>query len=122
MLDGKRVLIVEDNEPALTSLARIFAGKGWDVCTAATLEEGLACLDPPSDCVVLDLNLPDGQGEAILQRLRETGLPSRVVAVTTGVDDPDRLTAVIRLRPEVVLMKPIDPEALCQLCAAAVGG
>jgi DNA-binding response OmpR family regulator len=121
-MGGNRVLIVEDHAPTLTGLARIFAGKGWDVCTAATLEEGLACLDPPPDCLVLDLNLPDGQGEAILQQIREDGLPTRVVAVTTGVSDPSRWADVTLYRPDVMILKPIDPEILCRLCEAEVGG
>ncbi len=116
-----RVLIVEDHAPTRGSLKRIFAGKGWDARTAATMAGGLAGLDPPPDCVVLDLMLPDGQGEAILRKIRADGLPTRVVAVTTAVSDLDRLAEVARLRPEALLTKPIDPEVLCRLCEAEVG-
>jgi DNA-binding response OmpR family regulator len=65
-----RVLIVEDHALTSTSLTRIFARKGWDARMAATVAGGLAALDPPPDCVVLDLNLPDGDGEAILRTIR----------------------------------------------------
>jgi DNA-binding response OmpR family regulator len=121
-MGGHRVLIVEDHPSTREALVRIFAAKGWDVCTAATLEEGLECLDPPPDCVVLDLNLPDGAGETILHRIREDGLPTRVVAVTTGVSDPARWDKVAQHRPNVLILKPIDPEVLCRLCEAEVGG
>jgi DNA-binding response OmpR family regulator len=122
MMSRKRVVIVEDHGPTQDALLRIFVCQGWDVCTAGTLAEGLACLDPPPDCVVLDLNLPDGPGEAILRKIRADKLPPRVVAVTTGVTDPNRLAKVARHRPNVLLTKPIEPEILCRLCEAEIGG
>jgi two-component system OmpR family response regulator len=120
-MGGYRVLIVEDHTPTRLALKRVFAREGWDIQTAETVAEGLAALDPPPDCVVLDLILPDGDGESILRKIRADGLPTRVVAVTTGVSDPNRLAEVARLRPDVLLTKPIDPEILCRLCRAEVG-
>jgi two-component system OmpR family response regulator len=117
----RRVLIVEDHPPTRGTLKRIFARNGWEASTAATVAEGLEALDPPPDCVVLDLKLPDGDGEAILRKIRAVGLPTRVVVVTAGVSDPDRWAEVARLRPEAVLQKPIEAEVLCRLCGAEVG-
>jgi hypothetical protein len=44
------------------------------------------------------------------------------VAVTTGVSDPNRLAEVAWHQPEALLQKPIDPEVLCRLCGAEIGG
>ena len=89
---------------------------------AATVAEGLDLLDPPPDCLVLDLMLPDGGGEAILRKVREDDLPTRVVAVTTGSNDPARLAVVKELNPDVLLSKPIDPSVLLRVCEAEMEG
>lgn len=120
-ISRKRVVTVEDHVPTRHTLSRIFAHEGWDTCAAATVAEGLACLDPPPDCVVLDLELPDGQGETILARIRTEGIPARIVAVVTGTIDLTCLSGLAKYRPEVLIQKPIDPGVLCRLCRSQVG-
>ena len=62
-------------------------------------------LDPPPDCVILDLMLPDDGGHVVLRKIRERRLPTRV-AVCTGTSDRERLDAVASLQPDAFLMKP----------------
>src|SRR4051812_16506175 len=85
-MDGHRVLVVEDECTARETLHIILASHRWTVSEAATVAEGLAQLDPPPDCIILDLDLPDGPGEAVLRRVREANLWTRVT-ITTGCDD-----------------------------------
>jgi DNA-binding NarL/FixJ family response regulator len=59
-----------------------------------------------TDCVVLDLMLPDGDGTIILKHLRKTS-PSTRVAVTTGVNDTAWLDHVRAANPDCLLLKPI---------------
>ena len=102
-----KLLVIEDDD-AMQSVWRIvFAGRGWIVTVASSVAEGLALLDPPPDFVILDLALPDGGGEAILRRIREAGLKTRV-AITTGTNDPDQLRTVEDLGPEAAFRKPVD--------------
>ena len=115
-MERHQVLIVEDHAPTSQAVASLFRRKGWDVRTSATLAEGLAALDPPPDCLILDLMLPDGGGEDILRTVREEKLPTRVVAVATGSSDSSRRTEVLRLRPELLVSKPIDWEVLWRYC------
>jgi len=76
-----RVLLVEDDRELRTTLRDVLALEGYDVLTAASLSEGLALVanaarpdrggnDSALDLVLLDLGLPDGDGEALLQALR----------------------------------------------------
>jgi DNA-binding response OmpR family regulator len=118
----KRVLIVEDDPGSRRALRSIFAQHGWTVAEAATVAEGLASLDPPADCVILDLMLPDGPGEVVLRKLRDDSLSSRVIVVTTGVSDPLRRMEVAKLNPDFLLQKPIDPDILFRLCQGRVAG
>ncbi len=111
----RRVLVVEDDRVSRKALRRLFAARGWDVAEASTLSEGFQALDPPPNCIVLDLMLPDGDGADLLRHVRASGLPSRVV-VATGVEDLVRLETVNGLRPDSLVRKPIDFDALCRDC------
>ncbi len=91
--------------------------QGWSVAEVSTVAEGLGSLDPAPDWVVLDLMLPDGDGETVLKKIRNDHLPSRV-AVCTGAGDPARLAGVVALGPDLILSKPIDIFALLGACAA----
>jgi DNA-binding response OmpR family regulator len=117
MKDQRRrvVLLVEDHQASRELLRRILALSGWQVLEAATVAEGLDQLDPPPDCIVLDLELPDGAGETILRKVRMEGLPIRVV-VNTGMPDPARLSEVGYMRPDAVLQKPLDAAGLRTIC------
>ena len=110
-----RLLLVEDHTETRHILRRILALCGWEVLEAPTVAEGLAQLDPPPDCLVLDLELPDGSGEVLLQKVREDRLPTRVV-INTGMNDPAWLDAVSALNPDAVLLKPIDSWGLRTIC------
>jgi two-component system response regulator RegA len=117
-MTGKRILIVDGDTPSRERLRRQFARRGWSVALAATVAEARARLDPPPDCVLLELALGDGPGEAILRQVVEENLPTRVL-LCTGASDPVRLARAARLGPEAVLGKPIDEEEVVRACEAA---
>ncbi len=114
-MNRQRMLLVEDHEETRTLLRRILSLCGWDVAEAATVADGLTQLDPPPDCMVLDLVLPDGKGETILRKVREAHLPTRVFVNTAG-HDPQRLREVSDLKPEAILRKPLDATGLRIIC------
>ncbi len=102
-----KLLIVEDDRSMRTVWQLVFAQRGWDVTVASTVAEGLAGLEPPPDYLILDLMLPDGGGEAILRKVKDGNLKTRV-AVTTGSDDPEQLKVARSLMPEAWFEKPIN--------------
>ena len=57
------LLLVDDDKPFVTRLARAMESRGFDVRTAETVAEGIAQVrrDPPNFAVV-DLRLGDGSG------------------------------------------------------------
>jgi DNA-binding response OmpR family regulator len=98
------------------ALKGIFTLRGWDVTVATTLAQAKSAVDEQKDlrAVILDLMLPDGQGEDLLAQLRT--MPEKVpVAVTTGVEDSQRIAEVEKLAPTILLRKPI---ALAELIGA----
>jgi DNA-binding response OmpR family regulator len=110
---GARLLIVEDDRLSREALRKIFARKGWHVTAVETLAEGLLQLDPPPDCLILDLMLPDGHGVEILRQIRANNLPTRAV-VCTGMEDRTNLDLVTALNPAALLTKPVALDSICK--------
>jgi DNA-binding response OmpR family regulator len=79
----------------------------YDVHLARTVLEAMPLLPLIPQFAVLDVMLPDGNGERILELIRRRKLPTKV-AMVTACRERDRLTDVIRLRPDAVLGKPLD--------------
>jgi two-component system KDP operon response regulator KdpE len=77
-------ILVIDDEPQIRKFLRIsLASQGYKVLEAATGADGLsqAALNKP-DLVVLDLGLPDLDGQQVLRELREwTSVPVLVLSV-----------------------------------------
>ena len=113
LVGSQRVLIVEDDAVTRGALFALFVHEGWDVVVTRTLAGGMALLAPPPDCVVLDLTLPDGDGEAILREIRRRNLPTCVV-ICTGTEEPERIDALECLAPQAVLTKPIRFEDILE--------
>src|SRR3954464_5446549 len=107
-MERQRILVVEDDRTTRDLMRAIFAHLGWEVALASTVAEGLALLESRPDCLVLDFTLPDGNGAEILQGVRRAGLPTRVAVVSGWTD----LNILEKLKPEVVLCKPICPDEL----------
>ena len=104
------VLIVEDHDDSRNMLARLLGRYGYQICTAATVAEGLARLDG-QHCAILDVNLPDGLGTVILARIRSESRATRV-AILTATSDPRTLNEVGSLQPDRIFHKPLNFDAL----------
>ena len=78
------VLIVEDEPTPRKFIRKILAKKGYETIEAETLSAAHKVLDQhAADVVLLDVQLPDGNGFTLLERLvlEEPGIP---VVVATG--------------------------------------
>jgi DNA-binding response OmpR family regulator len=91
-------------------LTKALAFFGFRVHAAGTLADGRAEFDrggDEEDAVVLDLNLPDGNGVELLRQIRARNLPVRV-AVCTASKDESLMSEVRALGPDAVFPKPFD--------------
>jgi two-component system OmpR family response regulator len=111
----KLLLLVEDDAWTRFALTGLVRRRGWEIVTSSTVEEGIALLDRDPDCVVLDLALPDGSGEAVLRTIREQGRRCRV-AIYSAVTDEGRLGRIEALKPDAVFTKPADVDAILAFC------
>src|SRR4051794_38564282 len=69
-----RILLVEDDRRTHQIMQKILIHEGCNVISALTQAAGLDRLDKDLDCVILDLSLPDGDGEVILRKIRSERL------------------------------------------------
>jgi two-component system KDP operon response regulator KdpE len=87
------VLIVDDEAPLRRFLRAGFELEGFSVYEAGTAEEGIRSATlKPADLVVLDLGLPDMEGEKVVERLRSwSNVPIIVLSVRKAEDEKVRL-------------------------------
>lgn len=78
-----RILIVEDEKKYLDILLRSLKGEGYTVDGVGTAADAVEYLKSYHyDLVILDLQLPDGTGNGLLKRMRETGHTMPVLVLT----------------------------------------
>jgi two-component system KDP operon response regulator KdpE len=91
------VLLIEDDRELRATLREALAVEGYRVLAAASLADARALLTHAGetggiDLVLLDLGLPDGDGEALLATLRrERGMPVIVISARHSEDPKIRL-------------------------------
>ncbi len=83
----KKILLVEDEENILFAVDRYLENTGYAVLTAPTLSEAKTCFQDDLDLILLDLNLPDGDGFAFLDFVRKK---SSIPVICLTVRDSDR--------------------------------
>jgi DNA-binding response OmpR family regulator len=110
--DWRKVLVVEDNAPIRDGLVALFRADGWQVTAAATVAEGMAKLDGQS-VALLDLQLPDGSGAALVREIRGRGLPTSI-AVMSATARPEAAAELRGCPPDRFFPKPLDLDALIE--------
>ena len=118
VLDGIRVLAVEDEADTRELVATILRQAGADVAVAASMEEALRALaTAPADVVLCDIAMPGRDGYELLREVkRRRGHAARTpfVALTAHVQESDRQRSVAE-GFSVHVGKPIDPAELVEV-------
>jgi DNA-binding response OmpR family regulator len=115
VLGGPRVLVAEGDADASVSLTAMLRLKGFDAREARTGAAALACAAQTQPHVlILDLDLPDGDGCELIRRVRHLPAPPAVVVVTGHTQDGVRKAAKAA-GAAAYLLKPADPDDLTGL-------
>ena len=90
----KKILIVEDEKPLAHALELKMTHEGYDTTVASTGREGLEKASTGDfDLILLDLILPEVDGFAILEGLKDKKLKPIVVVLSNLGQDEDRKKA-----------------------------
>jgi DNA-binding response OmpR family regulator len=115
---GCRILVIDD-EPGLRRLAaRVLRPAGFTVALAATGRQGLdIALREPCDVILLDLGLPDLDGEEILRQLRRSR-PGQAVLIWSAAGDRQAADRCRSLGARGYMAKPFSVTELIRSVAA----
>lgn len=108
----EKVLIIEDDSVVRSLLNEIFLRRKCSVAAAKKLVEAEALLAKESfDLILLDIRLPDGDGEKFLEQLAM--LPERpLVIVMTGYGTIESAVGCMRAGAFDYVMKPFSPSQI----------
>src|SRR5215470_20040653 len=110
-MNGKAILIIEDDRDIRSLLADFLKREGFTVEVAedgAAADRALARIAP--DLIVLDLMLPGEDGLSICRRLRARNA-TPILMLTAKNDDVDRIVG-LELGADDYLGKPFNPREL----------
>jgi DNA-binding response OmpR family regulator len=103
-----RLLLVEDTKDVAEAIAASFARRGDAVDSVRTVDDALGMLDVNDyEVVVLDINLPDGEGTEVLKSLRRQRRPTPVLMLTARLAVEERVAA-LDIGADDYLTKPFD--------------
>jgi signal transduction histidine kinase/CheY-like chemotaxis protein len=119
-LDGRRILIVDDDQDALELFSEILTSAGADVRSANSIGSALkiaAAFDP--DVVLSDIEMPITDGYALVTLLRERiGQSPVAIAVTAHAREEDKQRA-LQAGFSAHIAKPLLPSELIETVARA---
>lgn len=117
------VLLVDDHALFRSGLETLLERQGIEVIAAVgDGAEGLAAaqeLNP--DIILLDLRMPDMDGLDVLRQLRESGVKTPVVMLTTSNEDRD-LVESLRSGAQGYLLKDMEPSELVNALHSILNG
>lgn len=106
----RTLLIVEDDKPFLTRLARAMEGRGFVVDTAESVAEAVAKVRAAAPAyAVIDMRLGDGNGLDVVEAIREKRADSRAI-VLTGYGNIATAVTAVKLGAVDYLSKPSDAD------------
>ena len=119
--DDKTLLLLDDDKPFLTRLARAMEARGFTVTTADSVAEGLEAVrrEPPAFAVV-DMRLGDGNGLDVVEALRQRRENARAI-VLTGYGNIATAVTAVKMGAVDYLAKPADADDVFAALVARPG-
>jgi PAS domain S-box-containing protein len=114
-------LVVDDDPDILTALQDLLEFEGFHVDCAQTCRDAFSSIEHNLyNAVLLDLSLPDGDGQSILERLQASD-PSLPVIILTAMTSTDRKLGSLTQGAFAHLTKPYHREELRAILHRAIG-
>ncbi len=115
------LLIVDDDRPFSTRLARAMEGRGFQVRVAESVADGVAAVEAQAPAyAVIDMRLGDGNGLDVIARLKERRPEARGV-ILTGYGNIATAVTAVKLGAFDYLAKPADADEIYAALRAEPG-
>jgi DNA-binding NtrC family response regulator len=118
----KKILIFEDDFDLLWMLKKLLTALGYPILTAVTGAQGIEVFSRnifDIGVIVMDLSLPDQDGEIIVQEIFKV-MPDIPIIITTGSEDKTQLNRLERSGIKKILVKPFDLQHLSEVVSEYV--
>jgi DNA-binding response OmpR family regulator len=121
---GKLVLLVDDDEDLLVTLAVPLRRQGFDVAVATDAVTAVSsAVRRPPDLVIMDIGLPGGDGTMVMQHLHALPKLAGVPVIVLSGRDPERhREAALAAGAAAYLQKPVAPDELLAAIVEALVG
>jgi two-component system response regulator HydG len=107
-----KILVVDDSAPTLEVIRRNLEAAGYEVFTAASVEEAIAFLKQNSvDLVITDIKIPKISGLALLKYVKENVKDTEIMIIT-GYPSIKGAVEAVKNGAEDYLVKPFTDEEL----------
>ena len=100
-----KILIIEDNEDIALQMKKYLTKNGYDVEIDGSFYEASFKMNIDIDVALLDINLPDKDGQHLIEKLKEKDIR---VLVTTVKNDEDFIIAALDKGADDYLTKPFS--------------
>jgi DNA-binding NtrC family response regulator len=108
------VLLIEDNAATRFGFVRYFSKDGYDIKEADNLAEAAQALATQRfDAIVMDINLPDGNGIDFIDTIRTNDSTIPIIAIT-GAGNIQLAVEAMQRGADNFLTKPVDNAALAE--------
>ena len=114
----KKILIVEDDIMMNEGIAFALRREGYGISMASSIKEASSLLNEVFDLIILDINLPDGDGRTFLKKVRDgSNLP---VILLTARDSESDIVEGFDSGCDDYLTKPFSIAVLIKRVAAVL--
>lgn len=111
-LDDKSLLILDDDKPFLTRLARAMEARGFQVVVAETVREGFEAIERKAPAfAIIDMRLSDGNGLDVISQLKSKRPEARGI-ILTGYGNITTAVTAVKLGAFDYLAKPADGDEI----------
>lgn len=117
-----RTLVIDDDEVDRTAVRRALTKAGilGELSEAKTCAEAIAIIKNSTfDCIFLDYRLPDGDGLALIQQIRQLGIHAPLIVLTGQGDEQIAVDLMKAGATDYLTKSRVSPEQLLQVVRGA---
>src|ERR1035438_4098096 len=110
---AQRNLLVDDNQSIRDSLGAVLKHSGFEVVTAANVNDALRLISSETfDVLLSDLHMPHaGDGLTVVSAMRNSN-PKAITFIFSGYPEMNEAAAAILLQADEILVKPMEVKRL----------
>lgn len=113
-MEGAKILIIDDDMTALDIVDYLFEDHGFQVVRRADGLSAVQCIESEQpDVILVDLMMPQMNGQECVRQIRSKGVNVPIVAFT-ALDDPEIHQEALDAGCNLVLTKPCKPALLLE--------